>query len=253
MSAPEAPEGEVVPLPVAPVTEGAAPPGFQPRSEAFRRFMVAPIVVAGLLFAATGALVFAAWRGGSAAGDRVVMRFSGDCTERGMVAVRARAEAIGLGDPSMTEEGGVISLTATLPGLPDDRVAVPALLVRQGRFEGLGPAGVVITNAELTEAQIRLDESGLPYTWVGLRPTGVEAMKALRAADPEGSLRIRIDHEQPTPRPNNIDLEDDGLRVLTSEGPTELRMREAADRAILLQAPMLDCELVVQDVVSANP
>lgn len=252
MSAPPLPEGEVVPLPSPPV-DGGAPPGFQPRSEAFRRFMVAPIVVAGLLFAATGALVLAAWRGGTAAGDRVVMRFSGDCAAAGAPVVLARAEAIGLGEPALAVEGRVVSLTATLPGLPDDRSAVPALLARSGRFEATGATGRVLSNAELASAQIRLDESGLPYTWIGLRPTGVEAMKALRAADPTGSMQLRIDHEQPTPRPNDIDLEDDGLRVLTSEGPTDRRMREAADRAILIEAPMLDCDLIVQDVVSANP
>ena len=215
--------------------------------------MVAPIVVAALLFGATGALVFAAWRGGTAAGDRVTMRLSGDCAAAGGPVVLARAEAIGLGQPTMTVEAGTISLTATLPGLPDDHQAVPALLVRPGRFEAIGNSGPVLSNALLSDAQIRLDESGLPYTWVGLRPEGLRAMKALREADPEGELQLQIDHERPTPRPNDIDLEDDGLRVLTSDGPTERRMREAADRAILLENPLLDCELVVQDVTPVNP
>ena len=34
---------------------------------------------------------------------------------------------------------------------------------------------VVATTADLTVAQVRLDESGLPYTWIELRPAPLKA------------------------------------------------------------------------------
>ncbi|MFM2248590.1 MAG: hypothetical protein RL071_4665 [Pseudomonadota bacterium] len=228
-----------------PAPPAGPPPGLPPRSEAFRRFMVAPIVVASALALATGLLVLLAWRGGTAAGPRLTVRFTTACPAAAKPVLAARADAIGLGDPVLQVEPDGLALTATMPGLADDAVAVPALLARPGKFTGIAGGEVIVDSSHLTGAQIRLDESGMPYTWVGLSPAGAAAVRALATADPEGGLAMAIDEDRPTPRPNDIELEDEGLRIITEAGITEQRMRTAADRAILLGTAPLPCPVVV--------
>lgn len=237
----------------APPPPAPPPLGLPPRSEAFRRFMVAPIVVASVLALATGALVLLAWRGGTASGPRLTVRFTSTCPAATQPILQARAEAIGLGDPLIALEDDGLRLTATMPGLPDDQTAVPALLARPGRFVGLAGGEVIVDNSHLTGAQIRLDESGMPYTWVGLSPAGAAAVRALATAAPEGALEMAIDEDRPTPRPNDIALEDDGLRIITEPAVTEVRMRSAADRAILLGTAPLPCPLTLREVAPAAP
>lgn len=214
--------------------------------------MVAPILVATALALATGTLVVLAWRGGTAAGPRLTIRFDAACPAAALPILQARAEAIGLGEPVLTVEPEGILLTATMPGLPDDATAVPALLARPGRFSGESGGAVVVDNSHLTGAQIRLDESGMPYTWVGLSPAGAEAVRALAASDPSGDMAMAIDEDRPMPRPNDIALEDDGLRIITEATVTEARMRLAADRAILLGTAPLPCPVVPRPAVPAG-
>lgn len=240
----DAPEGAPAPPPGPPL-------GLPPRSEAFRRFMVAPILVASALALATGLLVLLAWRGGTAAGPRLAVRFTTVCPAAAQPVLAARADAIGLGDPIVQIEPDGLTLTATMPGLADDAVAVPALLARPGKFTGTAGGEVIVDNSHLTGAQIRLDESGMPYTWVGLSPAGAAAVRGLATADPEGAMEMAIDADRPTPRPNDIELEDEGLRIITEVGVTELRMRVAADRAILLGTAPLPCPMQVAGTAPA--
>ncbi|MBL8616853.1 MAG: hypothetical protein JNM72_14685 [Deltaproteobacteria bacterium] len=236
----------------APPAPAVPPLGLPPRSEALRRFMVAPIVVASALALATGLLVFLAWRGGTAAGPRLTVRFTTACPAAAQPVLAARADAIGLGDPIVEVEPDGLKLTATMPGLADDAVAVPALLARPGKFSGTAGGELIVDSSHLTGAQIRLDESGMPYTWVGLSPAGAAAVRGLATADPEGALEMALDDDRPTPRPNDIELEDEGLRIITEAGVTEQRMRTAADRAILLGTAPLPCPMQVAGTAPAE-
>ena len=74
---------------------------------------------------------------------------------------------------------------ATLPGLEGDEALIPALLAAPGALELRGDA-VVATTADLTVAQVRLDESACP-TWIELRPAPLKALTDAIAADPEGT------------------------------------------------------------------
>jgi hypothetical protein len=130
-----------------------------------------------------------------------------------------------------------------MPGLPDDATAMPALLTRPGRFTVNHNSAVLAENADLRMVEIRLDESGMPYTWVQLGPEAVERLRAAIAADPQGKLVLRLDDEVVSERPNTAQMTDDSLRVVTGEGMTADRMRVAADRAIVLHNGPIPCAL----------
>lgn len=227
-------------------TPSGGPP---PRSAAFRRFMVAPLVVAGGLVAATLALVVLAIRGGQAEGDRVDIQF--DTCAAAAPRLAARAHAIGLGDPQAGASGGRVTLSVTLPGLDDDRVAIPALLAAPGLFEITSEGAVLATHEDITLAQVQLDESGLPYTWIELDAEPLAAVTAAVDADPHGQLIMRLDGVVVAERPNTRDVADGGLRIVDGgELVSRDRMRRSVDRAILLSEGPLPCPTRVESVTS---
>ncbi len=219
-----------------------------PRSEAFRKFMAAPLVTAVIFLLATGSLALLAWRGGEATGPRARIRFESSCAVDAAPIVQRRVDEIGLGQPKLTIEPAALQLEATLPGNSDDLQAVPDLLAREGKMEVGPPGSPVLGPSDIVEAQLRLDESGMPYTWVKPNDEALVRLQAVRSADPEGTLEIRFDGENPTPLPNDIELSEGGFRVLTAEGVTRERMRVAADRTILLHSGPLPCTARVTSV-----
>jgi hypothetical protein len=216
-----------------------------PRSEAFRRFTAAPLIFALLMMLATGALAALVVRGGQAAGPRAVLAFTGECAAVAAPVLAARAAAIGLGDPVQSVGAGRLELTATLPGLPDDLTHIPALLARPGRLR-IGPAEAPLaTEADIAGAEVRLDEGGLPYAWVTLKPEAAGRVDAAFAAAHGDSTPITIDGVVVADRPNNA-LEQSGLRIITQVAmPSRERMRVAADQAIILSHGPVPCVLSV--------
>jgi hypothetical protein len=211
--------------------------------------MVAPLAVAGALVAATLALVLLAVRGGEAEGDRVEMRFATCAAAAPLLA--DRADAIGLGDPRSSASGDTVTLTATLPGLDDDRDAIPALLAATGAFEIRSEGEVLATHDDVTLAQVQLDESGLPYTWIELDTDPLAAVTAAVSADPAGQLIMTLDGAVVAERPNTRDVADGGLRIVDGgELVSRERMRRAVDRAILLSHGPLPCSTRVEGVAS---
>ena len=65
-----------------------AQPPIQPRSKAASMFMAAPIVFASILMLAIAVLAFLGWKGGTASGERVQMRFS--AVKAGFLCVHMR-------------------------------------------------------------------------------------------------------------------------------------------------------------------
>jgi hypothetical protein len=215
----------------------------QPRPKAVILFMTAPMVFALLLMVAAGTVALLGRMGTDATGARLTLRFSGACVAAARPFIQGRAAEIGLGEPQYAEGDDGLRLTATMPGLPDDATAMPALLARPGRFTVNHNSAVLAENADLRMVEIRLDESGMPYTWVQLGPEAVERLRAAIAADPQGKLVLRLDDEVVSERPNTAQMTDDSLRVVTGEGMTADRMRVAADRAIVLHNGPIPCAL----------
>jgi preprotein translocase subunit SecD len=216
--------------------------------------MAAPIIVASLLMLATGTLAVLAWIGGTADGERLRIDLTGTCSEASVPLFRARVAEMGLGNPEVTTTDTGVRIKATMPGTADDEAThVPSLLARRGLLVA-GPASApVFTRADLDAADIRLDESGLPYTWIELNLRAIEALEALAEASPEGELAIRADQIDAPARPNSKPIVADGIRLLPGGGITRDLMRSAADHAIVLNHGPLPCEWRVGSVTSVDP
>ncbi len=223
-----------------------------PRSAAFQRFMAAPFIFGALLMAATAVLAILSWTGGKAEGQRADIVFTGACLAEARTVVEQRAEAIGLGDPRWSMTDGRLLLTATLPGLADDLQAVPALLSAPGEFFVSGPSGTIVDRTLIDGAQVRLDETGSAFTWIDLKPDGVQAITDALEADRDGHLTVRIDQTSAQDRPNTRGVTEDGIRVIPNESDPRQRMRVATDFAIALSMP-LPCALTVASATAVAP
>lgn len=206
--------------------------------------MAAPLVVATLLMIATVTLAALAWLGGTADGDRVTIRLSGTCAAEALSHVKERASSVGLGDPEFTQEPDAIVVTATLPGLDDDAIAIPRLLGQRGWLEIRQGDTVVLDSEAVIEANIRLDEGGAAYTWLDLKKEAVASFQAVLDADPQGELTFHLDDELAAVRPNTRGIKDDGLRVVApGDIKPAQRMKIAADTSIVLTHGPLPCSL----------
>jgi preprotein translocase subunit SecD len=136
-----------------------------------------------------------------------------------------------------------------MPGSADDEAShIPALLARQGHLRAGTEASPIFTHEGIEEAQIRLDESGLPYTWLDLNPPAITALEAQAVADPDGTMALVLDGVESPTRPFNKPVNDGGIRLLPGDGVTRSRMRIAADQAIVLTHGPLPCPLSVTSV-----
>jgi hypothetical protein len=218
-------------------------PRLPPRPKAAVIFLALPLVFAGALLAALALLFLMSHIGGEATGTRVALRFDGPCAAEALPLVEARAASIGLGEPVFAARDGQLHLTATLPGLPDDMRAMPALLVREGRVEVRQGMVVLANNGDMAKIVLEASGEGSPYTWLGLKPDAATRVAAALEADPEGQLEIVVDGEIVAERPNSISLKNDGLRLVTGQGEAEARMRTAIDWSITLRHGPLPCAL----------
>jgi hypothetical protein len=216
-------------------------PGERPRGVS--ALLGLPAILGVALLLAVAGLAWQMNQPGTAGGARVRVRFPADCAAQAAPVLLDRARDIGLGQPELAVEDGAVVLTATLPGLGDDRSAIPALLARPGSLRIDAKDGPVATEADLADASFDLDEGGTPITRLRLLPPARQRIAALLEADPGGALRIAVDGEQLPDRPNSIGLEDDQLRLPSGDGDNRERARRAADRAISLSSGPLPCAL----------
>ncbi len=222
---------------------------FAPRSEAFQRFMAAPLIVATVLMLATATLAVLAWVGGTAEGDRLRIELQGTCSEASIPMLSARMDEMGLGDPRVSTVAGGVVIEATMPGTTEDEhIHVPALLARRGVLTAGSADAPVFTHEDVEEAQIRLDESGLPYTWLTLSAKALEALSTAAEAHPDEDMPLLIDDIEAPPRPFGKPVVEGGIRLLPGDGVTRARMRVAADHAIVLTHGPLPCSWRVGSV-----
>ncbi len=238
------------PSPDTPLSTGQRPGGVS-------AMMLVPLGfgVALLLAVAVLALQFGA--GGVASGERKTATFAMQCEDGAdpqKVAkhVQGRAEDVGMGEIAVHVEGKELRLTAIFPGLPDEDTTLPEVLSTPGRFWLEGDNGVVISEADVEDASVTIDEGGDPYTRLLLLPPGQARLQDALDADPSGSLRMRIDEVQLDDRPNSIKIDGDSLRMPTGQAKPRVRMRLAADRAIALSHGPLACELSSTGVALAS-
>ena len=238
------------PSPDTPLSTGQRPGGVS-------ALMLVPLGFGVALLLGVGVLVLKFNMGSEAAGDRKTATFAMQCSdpddaEKVAQHVQGRAEDIGMGEIVVTVEGQQLHLTAIFPGLPDEDTAIPQVLSAPGRFWLEGADGVVISEADVEDASVSIDEGGDPYTRLLLLPPGQARLQEALDADPSGSMRMRVDDEQLDDRPNSIKIDGDSVRMPTGQAKPRVRMRLAADRAIALSHGPLPCELQPEGVALAT-
>ena len=132
------------------------------RSTALNRFMMVPIVVGFGLVLATGILIFKMTEDRVADGERITLSLQGDCLSSSKSVVLERAKAVGVGNPIFSED--LRTLTLTLPAIENAREHIPHLLLRRGIWEMRDDQNLVLSNQDISSAQLSLDESGMPYS-----------------------------------------------------------------------------------------
>ncbi|MDP6933522.1 MAG: hypothetical protein QGG40_11430, partial [Myxococcota bacterium] len=139
---------------------------------------------------------------------------------------------------------------ATMPGLPDDAVTMPALLSQPGTLRILGDDQSLATDEDLKQAVVRLDEGGMPYTLLEfdapIHQAIAEAVDASRALSIEmdGSVVARAGEVPP--------MTDGELRLPPGTGETRVLLRRATDRAIVLDNGPLPCPVRLGSVDPAS-
>ena len=224
-----------------------AQPPLQPRSKAASMFMAAPIVFASILMLAIAVLAFLAWRGGTASGARVQIRFSADCMTDAAPMILARVEELGLGAPQSQLSESALELTATLPGLENDREDIPRLLSQRGTLRVLDEETELATEEDIKSVSLDLDETGMPIVKVVFDPTVHQALAKHIDENPREELTIAIDKADQIVRPNSAKLGED-LRLVAQGGDTRAQMKKSADRTIVLNHGPIACEVTVESV-----
>jgi hypothetical protein len=217
-----------------------------PASPGVMLFRGAPVILAVLFAVSIATLALLSWRGGKASGDRVTMTFTADCpVDSWQTLVEARARDIGLGNPEVASDGASVTLTATLPGLANDRTAIPALLAREGTIEMRLEAQVLATRSDLVSAAPSVDEAGQPYA---LLTFTTEAAERIAVSGDGHDMTTLVDGEPRAAWMSADTLKTQSVRLLEGGADNRERMRRAADDALVLAHGPLPCAVRVASV-----
>lgn len=219
-----------------------------PRSPQTRALMAIPLSLSVLVLIGALYLAFRLQHGPPAAGDRVRMSLSTTCAAGARGVIAHRAEAIGLGTVQISEEEGGLSVVATLPGLPDDRSAIPALLTKPGHFEIHAAGRTVATESDVAGTALNMDAGGSPYAEITLNGLAFEELR--EAAAGGGVIEALLDGETLLSEDAG-QLRDARIRIFPKPEDPAARMRAAVDLTVLLPSGALPCPVQVTRVVDA--
>ncbi len=211
------------------------------RSDPRTRLIALPAAFAALLLLSAGVLFVFGWVGRAPTGERVTLQVVSSCPDAWAQRIDQRARTIGLGDVLLDVTGDTVRLEATLPGLPDDATAIPALLTAPGVLEIRRRGGeVVATEADLTEVYLSLDISGHPFVGLSL---GAPAWERVRSLQPADVLEASLDGEVIELGEVKRVARKDELRVQPARETAAEEIREAADWHIVLGSGPGPCEV----------
>lgn len=205
--------------------------------------MAVPVVFLGSLGLAFGILWAITHFGDPTAdGAAVQIEFSGSCMEEATPLLLGRATQVGM---PATMEGTL--MTTTLPDIPEAEQQIPDLLITQGELALIGE-GVSLGNDDLEDVAIELDNAGMPQTLLKL---DADARALIKSIDDKVEITPSIDGE-PLPAVKASTIKEDGIVTLhAGEGVTAMRMKRAADRAIILAHGPLPCAISVRQIKNA--
>ena len=217
-----------------------------PRPKAATLFMAAPIVFIGAMGVAV-AVLWGVTRFGSstATGAEVEISFSSPCMDAAAPLLLARAQQVGM--PAQME-GSV--MTVTLPDMQDAERLIPDLLVQPGHFSLTDKDGSLsLDNGAIDEVAIDLDDAGMPVTIMKLN-AGARAV--IKDADAELTLIPEFDGNSFAEVRVSLLQESPEVSLYSGEGRTSVRMKRAADRAIVLAHGPLPCTVRVTGVAAVQ-
>jgi hypothetical protein len=218
-----------------------------PSPPAVMLFRAAPVILAVLFAGSVATLLLLSWRGGTATGARVAVTLMGECpVDSWQHHVADRARAIGLGEPEVRSDGAAVTVTATLPGLPDDRKAIPALLARRGTLEMRLDDKALASHDDLVGASPSVDEAGQPYARLTFTP---EAAARIAETGDGHDMTTLVDGEPRGVWLSRDTLQTQTVRLLEGGADNRERMRRAADDAIVLSHGPLPCAVRVDSIV----
>jgi hypothetical protein len=216
---------------------------------------IAPFALGSILALSASSLFIMGWLGGTASGDRVVIKVQSACSVEWAERLEARGLSIGLGDPQILVEHDTVSYSVTLPGKPDDHTAMPALLTKTGKLEvfkanehGTGPLGEALaTTEDIIMVVFSLDARGHPYVDVDVQPHAAARFQG----DPQKLLYF-LDGQLVDHWPGLMPFEGNTIRLQPRGASKRDNMREAVDWNIVLRDGPAPCEVQSLDLKTIN-
>ncbi len=215
-----------------------------------------PAAMGVLLTLAVGGLAIAGWIGREPEGERLTVTFTSDCAAQWESVVAARVSDIGLGDPELHTEGEHLVLTATFPGLDDDREAIPALLIQPGTLavyaagEDGGPTGEVLaTERDITSVALQLDLRVRALVEVTLEQ---EARDRVHEASRAGPVVYLIDGEVVETWDDRRGLKGMNIDLQPERETLAQEIRAATDWSIILRSGPGPCPAQVTAIRAAE-
>ena len=217
------------------------------RPKALNRLMIVPAVVALGLVAATLLLVYKMSEDKVANGDRVQMHWSGQCLTEAKSILTQRVDDVGLGEPIWQQQDESLILQATLPNIPNATDVISSLLTHRGVWQLKDNDEVLLSNQDISQAKLSLDESGMPEVLLTFHKAAEEKAQEYLLTHRDGMAQILLDNEKVIDRPNTIDISQE-FRLVSEERDPHKRMQESVDFVILLSHGVIPCDLTLKEV-----
>lgn len=210
----------------------------EPRSTALNRFMMLPIVLALVLAAATGVLMYLMTQDREATGERIQLDLTGTCIPEAKETILFRAQEVGVGMPEFAPDNQ--RLTLTLPNIPNAKEHIPQLLLRPGAFNLRQGDRILLSNQDIEHVELSLDDGGMPETLLRFKPAAKTEAQQWLDDHIDDVAEIWLDDWKVIERPNRIAITDD-FRLVSNETNPRVRMQESADFVILLKKTPIPC------------
>lgn len=219
-----------------------------PAPSKLRAYMAAPLALSALALLGALWVMFKLQNGRPPAGERVTMSLVTSCAAQSGPVILRRAETVGLGDPVSTPTAEGLSLTVTLPGLPDDRTAIPALLLAPGHLEIHAAGRTVATEEDVTGTALNMDAGGSPYAELSLN--GLAMAELREATKDESGFEVLMDGVSIL-KEEKGSVRDEKLRLTPERAPPGMQMRTVVDWTILLGSGALPCPVTLGALATA--
>ena len=219
----------------------------EPRSKALSLMLLVPVVFASFLGLSIFVLLYLMWKGEDATGERVEMIFAGECMGEAVANIKERASGIGLGSAEWVQEEERLTLWATLPDLPEAKESISRLLTRPGRLEMRHKESVIMTNEDIVEAKLALDEGGMAETQLMLDGNSKVRLQKYMEQYRNDLSEIWFDDDFVINRPNTIEITDE-FRLVSEATNPRVKMQQSVDFIIVLSAGVLPCEITLESI-----